>query len=317
MINSVINSLILLVIGIYFITVWKEHPFSVGGSLIYSSIICMNLLVSALYKEISSILTGFSFMIFLLILLNLFAYFEFISPLPYYAYGIFVISYVVFVFTISILIIKPFLVKPDNLPPSSQAEIITRPIGYVFSRAIPLIFYSCLPAFIFAAARNDIAIKSDDIKSLSVLSLIITSILLLWMFIDKEDVFDRAVSKIITLRSELNPKKVKKAYLSAILLCFLLGSVFESMRGFWLTWTASCVVLLLVSMNLWRTWKYVFLVKKKTNYSEIDNEALMKLPTTRDSQYLVKYSVVILILGLIYIFALTFMLIAESETVYK
>ena len=280
------------------------QPFSIGGSLIFFSVIVYLVYISIIRKDYVIECRTLSLVLFMLMLINYLAQLENSSR---YSIGI-ETTIVVITVTVSFMVlhitVKPLRLK-QTVDISIEKKELKKRIYYLMSHSV---FITMLFSAFTLAGLIGMRIIGNECSlniakfSLSWFAIGLAGVLVLmtrWTYLDSY------IASIVVNKSQNNGAKLKKWFFPAAIVILLLGSVFELQRGYWFLWFISWLVITLVVTMIWKVWKFVF-KRESPQADNIDMDKVKKLPSLTDSLYMLKLAIVMVPVGIIYAFIFAF-----------
>lgn len=276
----------------YMLILWKCHPFSIGGSLIFISLIGINSYLSFKYKQFARELTFVSIIVFSLMVLNFLAYIENVSDsLNIVLFGtiaiIFIMSHI-----IALLADGRFGPKETSTSVITIIELRKRIMGLIFHIGFISSTFSIVTASVFLAIRDEMSTSIDKhILKFSAISLIcfIAGLIFVLLMIRKWKNIAYYIPYIVLNKSDVNIDFLRKWFFHIAMGLLIIGLAFESQRGFWLLWIFSWLAFILIIVLEWKIWKYVF-SKDVFDIATLELEKIQSMPSFSfsDPQYALK-----------------------------
>jgi hypothetical protein len=292
----------------YMIFLWKSYPFSIGGTLIFISVIGIMNYFSIIYKDYVMEFSLFSFVLFLLMALNFFAFFEYQHGYSWRIEAIMCALIVTVTILARRLTINPIRLKENSNLSVERRELQER-ISYIVSHSFMITgFYAVVTATVFSAIRGGRLIGKECTLYFSNLSFMWLGVGLIFVLLlmRRWSYLDEYISSLVVKRSQINMIWMRKWFGPLIICIFLLGLGVEIQRGFWLLWFFSWLVFVLIVVMIWKVWRFVFEQEPLHIDDSIEIERVRKFPSRTEPMYAFKFVLVNTILGALYCFILIF-----------
>lgn len=293
---------------VYFILMWNEYPLTLGGSIVFITLIALNCFFSTLRIVNPWFLTTFSMMLLLFMSINHVAYLESLhgvqsSYIPWYI----CLGYIMFhVYSISVC-----LSIGSGSERRSESEIGLR--KSITIRILMKVFFPYLigalvtgAVFLVYAHREAFTVKLSLMKHYLFWFIVGQA----WVLIANRKEIDWAFSKLTIEKSALRIRNPRKIFIVFALATLFIGSAFEMMRGLWFVWFGTWLAVTLMVMNYWRMWKYSLSENNKYTYESIDNNRLDTMGNEFELvKYLIRFVVIGALLGTAYMLILAVLLV--------
>lgn len=254
----------------YFVLVWEDNPFSLGGSMIYFTLITLNIFISTLRLMNPRFLTTFSMMLLSFMGLNHIAYLESLHGVQS-EYAPWYVAIVIIMFFLFLVSSRSFLGFGSER--TSEREIYLRKDVVEF-----MVIRACYP-LLMAAFANGIAFVGYVNREPKPLHLSLMNHYVfwfaagqMWLLLSKRRDLDRAFSKLVIGKSPLKIRNPRKVFIIFSIVTLCVGSIFEMMRGLWFVWFGTWAAVVLLVMNYWRMLKYTIVEEDQRDFEIRDNE---------------------------------------------
>jgi hypothetical protein len=298
--STIIDLSILGAFLCYLFFIWKKYPYSIGGSLVFFTPICVIYYFSFVYKNFQVEFSLLSLIIFSLMVLNFIAYIEHTDGFSEVVLtGVFVCQ-ITILLSVFRLMQKAFQIGKDvSLPKRALTIRIWRYLAGSF--AITITFLLATATFFMAINSNgSMGNKILNLFNFPTWGLIWINIAFVLSLTRKRRSVDRAIKKLCVKKNVWTiTSPVKKfVFISAAL--FLSGSVLETARGLWVVWFFSCLALSLSIVAVWRVWSCTLAGESPRVIVESEEEIIAQIPAIENPTYFLKFVCIATAIGLIY-----------------
>jgi hypothetical protein len=303
-----LNYFIWCVFLYYMIFLWKSYPFSIGGTLIFISVIGIMNYFSIIYKNYVMEFSLFSFILFLLMVLNYFAFIEYQHGYSW-RIGVIICALIVAVAILArhLTMIPVRLKEISNL--SKERIELQKRLSFIVSHSSMITgFYAVATAVAFSAISGGRLIGKECIRYFPNLSFMWLGVglIFLLLFMKRWDYLNTYISSLVGRKSQINMTWVGKWFGPLVVCIFLLGLGFEIQRGFWFLWFFSWLVSVLIVVMIWKVWRHVFEQEPHHIVDDIKIEKIRRLPSRTEPMYALKFVMINTVLGTLYCVLLIF-----------
>jgi len=284
----------------YLIILWQTYPLSIGGTLIFMSIIGINYYFSIIYKQFAVELGLFSLSLVSLMGLNFLAYIEYANGFSEtILIGTLVATFIIAI-TILYLTNSPFGPRETSNSPIFRIELRKRITGLIGHSSAVAFGFPVITASVFMGIRDEPIIK-ENVLSFPTLSLmwVVIGLMLGLALMRKQKDLNNYIRYLVVKKSEINIAFLKKWFFPINIGIFIVGLVFEINRGFWFLWLYSWLAFLLILILGWKIWKYVF-QKNSYEITTIETEKVLSIPSYSDPKYFLKFVGIFTAVGFFY-----------------
>ncbi len=282
--------------------------FSTGGTFIFVSLIGLNNYLSFLHKELALELSLLSLIVFSLMALNYLAYIEYTSGLSTYVLvGVIVLIFILHI-TCLTLVRKPLVSLEKDDFQVVRTKLRKKIMISVFQESSIFIVF-LIPSssfYVFMQEEGFLSGKNHILFTTLSLVWLLVGLSYSLILLKKRNYLNNYIPLLVLKKYRLKPG-VSKKWISPIIMGNILpGFVFELYRGLWYLWFISCLALVIIIGFLWSTWKYVFKTDKYSieNIASIKDEEIDNIPSINNPNYLLKYGLILMLIGFIYMIIL-------------
>lgn len=277
----------------YLFFLWESYPNATGGSLAFMTILAFGHFYALKYRELSLPISLLSVAVFSLVALNFLLFLIVSMGLSLNLLAAPFVALIIMSQCFYHASIRHFMSKSAKFEPL-QNDLMRRVRLLIFSGTHVSILFIYVAAIMFMASMEYEPLKDLSYKfsNIFILSLLIGPTFLLST---KRRHLNFAIEKLTTLKivSADNLSIIKKRFFSLAFIMLLLGSGLELMRGLWIIWIGSWLALCLIMINIYRTWKYIFIKTSDASNLTAMDDVMRALPLPGEASTFFKTFVIL------------------------